>query len=302
MTGAYVVANPRAGRGTVGEEWERLLALLHGQGLSPLGDLTQGPGHATELARQARRDGRELVVAVGGDGTVHEVANGLLADGPGDDVPTLGLIAVGSGCDYAKTFDLTAGIDAGIARLAWTEAPRTVDVGEVTYQGSGGTTTRLFVNIAEVGVGAEVVERAARLPRALGGGVYLASFLLTLPAFRRPEAVVAGDTGRYEGPMMNLVVAIGQVFGGGMRVAPHADPSDGQFDVQVQTGGKLDYVRGIPKVFKGTHVPHPDIRESASALVEVRCEPETRVEADGEVLGRTPARFRVLPGALRLWL
>lgn len=295
-----MIANPRAGKGEVAEEWEHLLALLHRNGFDPLGDLTQAPGHATELARAARRDGRELVVAVGGDGTVHEVVNGLLADGPGEDVPALGLVAAGSGCDFVKTFGIEAGIDAGLARLIRAGGHRRIDAGEVTFESPGGTRTRLFANIAEVGIGAAVVDRASRLPRGLGGAVYLLGFLLTLPAFRRPRATVTLPDGPYEGPLTNLVVANGQVFGGGMRVAPGADPSDGLFDVQVQTGSKLDYVRGIPKVYRGTHVPHPRIVEARAGAVEVRCDPQTVVEADGEVLGTTPARFRVLPGALRV--
>jgi diacylglycerol kinase family enzyme len=99
---------------------------------------------------------------------------------------------------------------------------------------------------------------------------------------------------------MDLVVPVGQVFGGGMRVAPAADPSDGLFDVQIHFGSKLDYVRGIAKVYRGTHLPHPRIREVRCASVQVGCDPPGLIEADGEVVGVTPATFRVLPGALRL--
>jgi YegS/Rv2252/BmrU family lipid kinase len=292
---AYVIANPRAGRGTAGEAWEDLLRALHGRGLDPVGDLTQHPGHATELAERARRDGRELVVAAGGDGTVHEVVNGLLAHGPGPDVPSLGLVPFGSGCDYVKTFGIPTDLEGAVARIA-SATPRVVDAGEITFDGG----RRLFMNIAEVGIGPEVVDRAARLPRSLGGAVYFVAFWMTLPRFVRRRAVVTIDAETYEGPMMNLVVAIGQVFGGGMRVAPQADPSDGLFDVQVHHGSKPDYVMGIPKVYKGTHLPHPKIREARGATVEVSCDPPALVEADGEVLGRTPATLRVLPGALRV--
>ena len=91
-----------------------------------------------------------------------------------------------------------------------------------------------------------------------------------------------------------------QVFGGGMRITPNADPSDGLFDVQIHMGSKLDFVRGIPKVYKGTHVPHPRVLEHLAAVVEVACDPPGLIEADGEVLGTTPATFRTLPAALRL--
>jgi diacylglycerol kinase (ATP) len=296
MSGAYVIANPKAGKGSVGETWERLLAQLHRRGLDPLGDLTQVPGHATQLAREARRRGARLVVAVGGDGTVHEVVNGLLADGPGPDVPTLGVIPAGSGSDYAKTFDIPHDQDAAIERIADPAEPKRVDVGEVTTTAG----TKLFMNIAEAGFGATCVDRAAKLPRRLGGAVYLASFLLELPRFRPPDVTVTVDGEAITTKATNIVVAIGRVFGGGMRVAPDADPSDGLFDVQVQTGSKLDYVRSIPKVFKGTHVPHRKVVQRRGVTVDVQAGPAVLVEADGEVLGSTPASFRILPGALRL--
>ena len=271
-------------------------------GLEPDGRLTEHPGHAIELARHARTEGRLLVVAVGGDGTVHEVVNGLLVDGParsGEHLPALGLIPAGSGCDYARTFAVPSGIGAAVAHLRTAEE-RVVDVGEVRCQGEDGERLRFFVNVAEVGIGADVAERASRLPRNLGPGRYALAFLLTLAGQRRVVAEVEVDGQRGDGPLTNLVVALGQYYGGGMKVAPRADPSDGRFEVQVQTGSKLDYALAMPKVFRGTHLPHPRVREGRAEVVEVRCTPDARLEADGEVLGTTPASFRILAGALRI--
>jgi YegS/Rv2252/BmrU family lipid kinase len=292
----YVIANPKAGRGAVGGIWEQLLHGLHGAGLETLGDLTQRPGHAVELARKARADGHTLVVAAGGDGTVHEVVNGLLADGPGENVPVLAIVSAGTGGDFVKTFGLPGDVDGAVARIASAEPPVRIDVGRVTTSDGA----RFFANIAEAGLGAEVVARAAGMPRRLGASVYLFAFLATLPRFVRPRALVDMDGQTYDGPLTNLVVANGKVFGGGMRVAPGADPCDGALDVQVHWGSKPDYVRGIPKVYRGTHLPHPKIMERRAARVTVRCDPDVRVEADGEVLGTTPATFEVLPAAIRL--
>ncbi len=262
--------------------------------------LTAGPGHATELARRARAGGVRTVVAVGGDGTIHEVVNGLLAEGTGSDVPVLGIVSGGSGGDYAKTFGVPEDPAEAIARIESDAEPRFVDAGLVAYRTDRGEAMRYFCNIAEVGIGAQVVHHAARMPRRLGGAVYFAGFVRTLPAYRRREAHIVMDGQTYRGPLTNLVVAIGQVFGGGMRVAPKADPSDGLFDLQVQFGSKVDYVMGIAKVYKGTHIPHPRIREERAAHVEVECSPDALIEADGEMLGRTPATFSVVPAALRL--
>lgn len=300
--GTLVVGNPRAGRARVVRHWDELLRRMDEAGLEPDGCLTERPGHAIELARKARSEGRRLVVAVGGDGTVHEVVNGLLVDGParsGERLPALGLIPAGSGCDYARTFAVPPDLAAAIAHLTTAEE-RVVDVGEIRCQGEDGERLRFFVNVAEVGIGADVAERASRLPRSLGPGRYALAFFLTLAGQRRVIAEVEVDGQRGDGPLTNLVVALGQYYGGGMKVAPRADPSDGHFEVQIQTGSKLDYALAMPKVFRGTHLPHPRVREERAEVVDVRCTPHAKLEADGEVLGTTPAGFRILAGALRV--
>ncbi len=301
--GLLVIGNPRAGRGCVARRWDELLDRMRAAGLDPDGRLTERPGHATELARKGRSEGRELMVAVGGDGTVHEVVNGLLADGlarPAEVLPALGLVPAGSGCDYARTFGVPSAFGDAIERLV-SSTPRAVDVGEVRCRGDDGEEhLRLFVNVAEVGIGAEVAERAARLPRSLGPSRYAVAFALTLRGQRTVAGEVSVDSQPAQGPLTNLVVALGQYYGGGMRVAPKADPADGHFEVQIQSGSKLDYALAMPKVFRGTHLPHPRVREERAATVEVHCEPHAKLEADGEVLGTTPASFRILPGALRI--
>jgi diacylglycerol kinase family enzyme len=199
-----------------------------------------------------------------------------------------------------KTFDIPQDVPGACARILSPSPPSPIDAGEITCWRGQEQVVRYFANIAEVGIGAEVVARATRLPRWLGPAMYLGSFCLTLPRYERREAEIGLGAERYEGPLTNLVVAIGRVFGGGMRVAPEADPADGLFDVQVQFGSKLDYVRGIAKVYRGTHLPHPRIKEDRASIVEVTCSPVGLIEADGEIIGTTPATFRVLPGALRL--
>jgi YegS/Rv2252/BmrU family lipid kinase len=260
---------------------------------------TKRPGHGSELAADARRNGVQLVIAAGGDGTMHEVVNGLLADGVEGPIPQLGIIPLGSGCDYAKTFDIPQEPDGALRLIA--DAPgRAVDVAELTYTDGGTERKRYFANIAEVGIGGSCVARAAKLPRFLGPAMYGVAFAMTLPRFKQLEAKISLDDTTYEGPLTDLVVAIGRVFGGGMRVAPKADPSDGLFDVQIHFGTKVDYVRGLPKVYKGTHIPHPRIREERARTITIVSKPIGLIEADGEVLGHTPASFRVLSAALQL--
>ncbi len=299
MTAAIVIGNPKAGRGKT--DWDGVLRSLRDAGIAAEARLTEEPGHAIAIARQGRRDGVGLVIAAGGDGTVHEVANGLLADGDAaGDVPTLGILPLGSGCDYAKTFAVPDDVAGAVAVLSSERPARAVDVGRVTYRSEGAEAQRYFVNIAEVGIGAATVARAATLPRALGGAVYGLAFVMTLPGFRRLETRVTMDGDSYEGSVLNLVVANGQVFGGGMRVAPQADPADGLFDVQVHVPSKPVYVANLPKVYKGTHLPHAKIEEYRTGSLQVVCDPAGLIETDGEVLGTTPATFTIMRGALRV--
>jgi YegS/Rv2252/BmrU family lipid kinase len=286
-----VIGNPKAGKGRT--DWDALVARLNGAELW----LTERQGQGTEFVTEARQAGVDLVVAAGGDGTVHEVVNGLLKDHRS---ATLGIVPLGSGCDYARTFGIPQDVAAACARITASSPPRVVDAGEISCWRGEVEEVRYFANIAEVGIGPEVVARASRLPRYLGPAMYFAAFWLSLPRYERRTASIRMDSAAYEGGLMDLVVAIGQVFGGGMRVAPTADPSDGRFDVQVHFGSKLDYVGMTAKVYRGTHVPHPRIREERAAMVEVTCTPPGLIEADGEVVGTTPATFRILPGALRL--
>jgi diacylglycerol kinase family enzyme len=123
---------------------------------------------------------------------------------------------------------------------------------------------------------------------------------MTLARFKGTEGTVVCDTRTYEGRITNLVVANCQFFGGGMHVAPKATPTDGRLDVLIQIGTKADYVAAITKVFKGKHIPSPAIKEYKARRVEITTKTPLRVEADGELLGMTPATFQLYENALRL--
>lgn len=262
--------------------------------------LTDRRGHAAELSREAVLEGIRFLVAVGGDGTIHEVVNGMVGpDGPLVSDGVLGIVPAGSGSDFIRTFGLPQDPKDAVAHLAGENTFR-IDVGRVTHTVNGEQRTEYFPNIAEAGLGGEVVRRAERLPRGLGRVRYLAGFWITLGAFKRTEGRVVCDQRTYEGPIVNLVVANAQFFGGGMMIAPKAHPGDGKFDVLIQRGTKRDYVAGITKVFKGEHLPSPSIKEFMAARVEVTTEKPLQVEADGEVLGTTPALFEVVPGAIQI--
>ena len=296
-----VIANPTAGRGR-NAVLPRLVRALTAAGLAHQVEPTRWAGHATELARAAvtQRDFR-YVVAVGGDGTVHEVVNGLVDPETGlphrDDI-VLGVVAGGSGCDFIRTFGLDRSPEV-VARHLAGETTMPTDLGRVRLVGPGGIPrTRVFANIAEVGWGAEVTERANRLPRLLGPARYVAAILTTTGAMRQVETTVTVDHTATTEPMTEVVVANGQFFGGGLRVAPRALTDDGRFNVQTWQARPADVLRELPRVRVGEHLERPDIREWQSREVRVDAVQPLLVEADGEVLGHTPATFDVLPAVL----
>jgi diacylglycerol kinase (ATP) len=261
---------------------------------------TEGPGHATELARSAVAEGRKLIVAVGGDGTIHEVVNGLMAgagDGPRD--VTLGVVAAGTGSDFIKTFGIPAMPAHAVAHLDGSES-FPIDLGKITFQRDGQTETRYFANVAEAGLGATVARRAAHMPGWLGPMIYFAAFWTTI--FRAPIVTVSVDLvdRTYVGEMMNLVVANGQFYGGGMKVAPRAAPTDGLLDFQIQHTSKREAIALIPRIFSGSHVPHKEIDEAKRVRASITSEVPLPIEADGEALGHTPATFEVVRDAIRL--
>ena len=296
-----VVANPKAGKGRVGEHLSDIERRLRARGFDPRMVTTQQPGDAVTATRRALQDGDTFIVAVGGDGTVHEVVNGMFEDGKTIvPQPLLGVIPAGSGCDFVKTFGLPDDVAGACAHLDGTNI-FPIDVGKVTFvDHDGGAQVRYFPNIAEVGLGGAVVARAAKLPRSLGRSVYFFGFWLTLPRFKRFTVTVEADSKSFQGGAYNVVVANGQFYGGGMRISPRSWPSDGMLDVIVMTGPKSDSFTTLPKVYRGEHLPHPNMRELKASTVRVEADRPLPIEADGEMLGLSPATFEVVPEAIRV--
>jgi diacylglycerol kinase (ATP) len=298
-----LICNARSGRGAVAKALPTVRKALEERELEYEIFFTEQSGHAIELAREALGRGRRFLVSVGGDGTIHEVVNGMIEDDkPIDPDAVLGVVAAGTGSDFIKTFGLPAGPRAGVSHLEGDTAFR-IDIGKVTYAAEPGdpaTVTRYFPNIAEVGFGAEAVATAARLPRWLGPTVYLVAFWLTMRRHKVARVKVDLVDRTYEGYMNNMVVANCQFFGGGMKIAPKAAPTDGLFDIQIEHARKREALALMPKVFKGEHLPHPDIEEAKRVRVSIETDRPLRIEADGEVLGYTPAHFELLKDLIAL--
>ena len=299
MTGhLHLVANPRAGRGRAGKELGRLTSVLESAGVEHRIDTTGHTGHATELTVDAARSGAGTVVAVGGDGTVNEVVNGLMAL---DEInrPALGVVAAGSGADFARTFDLPQHIGTSLAGVVG--ETRSIDVGRISASGPNGDLVRHFGHIDNIGIAAATVARADRLPRWLGKTRYIIAFWPVLARYQ-PEAMgITIDGASHSLTAHNVLVANARYAGGGMHFSPHSLPDDGVFDVQMNIGPKRQAFTLMPKIYRGRHLPSERIFQASGSHILLEPTTPQQMEADGELIGiASRVEVTVVPGALQL--
>ncbi len=299
MSRAKVIINPTCRCGLSGKRWPHIRSLLQEAGLSFDHEFTQGVGHATQLARDAVVQGYELVIAVGGDGTVNEVVNGLV-DEEGKGRTTLGIISMGTGGDAVRSLGIPGNYTQS-CRLFSNFKEVTIDLGAVEYGRGDERVRRLFINTAGLGFDAAVVERFRRssLRRIKGTMPYVICLLRTLGGYGNKGVSVEIDGVGEERRIFSIIVNNGRYFAGGMKIAPDADLCDGLLDVIIIGDvGKLEVLRTFPKVYRGTHITHPKLALYRGKSIRVDSVERLLVQADGELLGETPASFWVLPSAL----
>jgi YegS/Rv2252/BmrU family lipid kinase len=303
-----LVVNPRAGAGRAGRALGDMVRALADVGFDVEVHVTERPGHAGEIVRRLVRGGRGTIGVMGGDGSFYEALAGLRdEDGArmACEEVTLAVVPAGTGGDLRKTLGIPDGPRA-IARYLADATPRPFDLGEIAFvRHDGGRETRYFGNIASFGLGGVVDQVVNQGPKWLGGRVafFVGSMRAQLAYTNVPVRVFVDDEPFYEGPMLNVAVANGRAFGGGMFVAPDADPHDGLFDVVVM--GDLSRVEAtalLPDLYRGRHLGHRKIHHCRGRVV--RAEKATWRDAlldiDGETPGKIDATFTVVPGAIRM--
>lgn len=296
------VVNPVAAGGKTGKLWPAIEEQLRSVNLSFDHRFTEGPNHATRLAREAVERGYDMVVAVGGDGTVNEVVNGLMSPRTEKAGAVLGIVITGRGSDLARTIGIPADYSEACVRLAG-DRTMTVDVGLAEFYQEEERRERYFVNVGGGGFDAEVAVRANRAPNFMGGTIpYLSSLVTTLITYRnKPITLIMDDREPLEMVANSVVVANCQYFGGGMRIAPQADPNDGLFDViTIGDIDKIDFLMTVPKVYDGTHLTHPQVDAYRAKRVELHSEEPLLLQVEGEVCGQTPLTFTIVPSALEI--
>jgi YegS/Rv2252/BmrU family lipid kinase len=299
MKQAKVIVNPVAGAYSTRRKWPHISTRLRDIGLSFDHEYTEGVGHATEIARAAANEGYQNIVAVGGDGTVHEVANGILSSNS-TEIP-LGVISTGTGSDFIRSVGLPRNYNSACSRLIG-QRRLVIDVGVVEYQCKGQTLRRFFVNAAGVGFDASVVETTERFPKYLGGTIpYLTGLIRTLFGYRNKSVVLRVGNKVEAIRVLSVVISNGSYFGGGMHVAPEAKLNDNLLDVVVLGDvDKFDLLKSLPMLYKGTHGKHPKVSMRKASTITVESAERVLVHADGELLGTCPASFWLMPAALSI--
>ena len=297
------IVNPKSGRGKPGRLWPRIRDVFRARDWRFDVAFTEGRGHGKALAREAVRNGFELIVAVGGDGVVNEVVNGLMADGRAvNPQSTLGIIPCGSGNDLARMLGLPGETLAAARHLAQNKQSRLIDIGEVVFTSGGRKELRFFVNDANLGFAADVVARLERTGKFSRGTVpYFVALLLTALRHRSQLIQLGFGDHSYDQKTTTVLVCNGQSTGGGMWVAPDASLDDGLLDVIVVGGLRpWEIIWHAPKIYRGTHIAMHQVSVHRARTVTVTSPQRLSVVADGELIGEAPATFRVLPLALRV--
>jgi len=293
------LVNPASANGSTGRRWPELARRAAAAGLEGATLFSERQGHLAELAREAALDGAELLVVVGGDGSVNEVVNGLAGLGR---QPEVAVVPRGTGWDFSRTFGIPRETDDAV-QVALEGDVRTIDLGRASYRAwDGSDATAWFANVASAGMSGAIAKRANETTKALGGKAsYLWATFAVFSGWEATEIEVAVDGERRAGPMFDVVIANGRFFGGGLEICPEAEPDDGLFDVlTIGDVTKRDLVQTMPKMYRGTHLPHPKAELLRGSSVTVTSETPLPIELDGEQPGTTPVTFEVAAGALRL--
>jgi len=298
-----IVANPVAGRSTDPDRWNQIVSELHRR--FPAAHLrpTQRPGDERTAVAELLALSVDRVVVAGGDGTLHQVVDALLASPlSAAERPAIGLVPLGSGNDFARGLGVPLAPLEAIRALDQTREI-TVDIGRLTFLGETPVRSVHWLNQSYLGFGAAVVDRVARGSRPADQTAYLRSALREL-WHARPHrySLESDDRPAEEVDTMNLLITNGRYSGSGMLSSPHADPTDGVLDVvMVGRVGRFRLLTGLRRFRAGTHLTLPEVRSWKVRSLAVRSEDSMElVEADGDIVGHLPARYDVVPGALRV--
>jgi diacylglycerol kinase (ATP) len=295
---ALAIINPAAGGGRAGKVWPAVRPRFIAAGWR-ITDVSGAGPQAVEQAETGAREGYDVILAVGGDGTAHWAANGILRAGQGGNGqvassrPALGVVPAGTGVDFAATLGFPKNTSAAVDAIL-RGSRRRIDLGRMN--------ALYFLTIGMVGFGAEVARQVNEWPRPLPGPVmYIAGVLKMLVAYQPTDMEVTLDGVPRRQRLFMVAVGNAHRAAGGMKLCPGAALDDGLFEV-VLIGDvtKGEVLRLLPKTFSGRHIGHPKVQVATASAVTITSAAPMAVQGDGELAGTVPVTFTVLPQALEV--
>lgn len=254
--------------------------------------------HAIELAKSAVEKGCDYLIAVGGDGTLNEVINGILrSKTPADDYPVLGLLPYGSANDFARTAGLNSSVES-LSQLLESNSWSKIDIGVIRLQES--RDPQYFINMAGIGLGPEVVQQMERSePSAGPAWHYFSNIIKGFLRYRKKEVSCRGDGWNWKGRLLQMAVGNGRYLGHGICAAPDALLDDGKFQVTIFGNLSIwDYLKNLGKLKRGIKIAHPEVKYFSTTKLSLESAADCGIEADGEYLGHLYAKIQIVPGAI----
>lgn len=281
--GVFFIVNPTASRGNSIKKWKRFSAALDKSGIKYDEAYTTKPKEATSLAKKAAEEGFTEIFSVGGDGTLLEVANGLVGSNA-----AMGVIPFGAGNDFVKSVKVPFSIPE-LIELVRNKPRKRIDMGCLNGF--------IFCNILSAGFDAEAAAAAENVLKGVGGTLaYVLGVFKTLASFKAPQMALHIDGELIEKKGLLVAVGNGCYYGGGMKILPQANPYDGLLDICFADDiGRLKLLSFLPGIYSGSHVNMPEVHFYRAKKIKIECDPPMIVQADGEILTQTPIEIEILP-------
>lgn len=289
-----VILNPQAAGGRALKKIPEVTSTLTDLHIDFALHVTTAPLEAWEQARIFAEQGLDRVIVVGGDGTFNEVVNGLQE---ADRLIPFGVVPAGTGCDFPRTIGVPNAVDEAVARACFSD-PIRIDLG---WASCGNDHERFFLNVGGLGFDATIAERATRTKLPGGKLSYLSALAASLASYRNIEVDVDVDGASISTKAVFVTVANAKYFGGGFKITPMADISDGKLDFAIIGDIAMkELLRQIPNVYRGKHINHPHYTHQTASSVRIDSPDHALVQVDGELIGTAPVHFEIRPGVALL--
>lgn len=299
------VVNPASASGRTGKRWHLIEEQLGDWGIDNFSvEYTENHLHATEITKRAIKEGYTLITAVGGDGTINEVLNGFVEeDGSLSSSAALAFISTGTGGDFNRMF-CAQEVEHRLKSILQAQREIKCDIVKAEFVSwQNDSSTRYYINIADLGLGGETCVRINRGSKYLGGFLsFLGAVLATLVKHQGFQVSIDIDRQQvFRGKLTELALANGRYFGGGMMIAPHARIDDGLLDmVIIHDMKKLELLKCLPQLYSGKHQNHPKVKMYQGKRIDIQCTRKVWMEMDGETPGTSILNIELIPAAIRL--